>query len=396
VSAALRKLTEHLASEISRPAAVAPDWSELEWKLARAVAATHGVSPLLAAVLRWQGPEGWSAFLEQQHAHARDRHERAMQLLALIGEQADRAGIPVIPLKGAALSTLGIYAAGQRPMADLDLLVRPRDQDVAIGVLAKLGYQESAASWKHRAFEPTRPSLHAELGEHRDNPLKIDLHIRLAERLPYPETDITNVVLATRLRAGLNDYRSKASLMLHVLAHSAGAMVQRELRLIQLCDIARLASRLQSEDWNELMGYGGRRGSAWWATPPLLLTARYFPSFGPPDLVSRLGANCPWLLRRASRRRLLADVSYSRLFYDPFPGILWTRSPVGALRYLLGRANRAREQFSRSTALERTELWGANRSRRNASQTARVLRWVTSRPIRREAIRPVRAALGIE
>jgi hypothetical protein len=396
VSAALRKLTEHLASEISRPAAAAPDWSELEWKLAPAVAATHGISPLLASVLRWHGPEGWRAFLTEQQEHAADRHDRALQLLAVIGEQASRAGVPVIPLKGAALRTLGLYAGGARPMADLDLLVRPRDENAAVRVLSSLGYRESAASWKHRAFEPECAEPRGRIGEHRHNPLKIDLHVRVAERLPHPETDISHVIFASELQAGLNEYRSKASLMLHILAHAAGAMVQRELRLIQLCDIARLGSRLERADWDELMEHGGRKGTAWWATPPLLLAARYFPGYGPADLIGRFALNCPWLLQRVSRRRLLADVSYTRLFYDPFPGILWTRSPVGALRYLLGRASRAREQFSRSTALERTEPWGANRSTRDASQAARVLRWFTSRPIRMEAIRPVRAALGIE
>ena len=35
-----------------------------------------------------------------------------------------RPGIALVPLKGAALHAMGIYAAGERPMADVDLLVR--------------------------------------------------------------------------------------------------------------------------------------------------------------------------------------------------------------------------------------------------------------------------------
>ncbi len=51
----LRRLTETLAIEVARPSATAPDWSDSEWLLARAVAAIHGISPLLSRSLRWRG-----------------------------------------------------------------------------------------------------------------------------------------------------------------------------------------------------------------------------------------------------------------------------------------------------------------------------------------------------
>ncbi len=49
--------------ELAQPGEAAPDWSDFEWQLARAVAAMHGVSPLLATQLKWQGPPRWQPFL---------------------------------------------------------------------------------------------------------------------------------------------------------------------------------------------------------------------------------------------------------------------------------------------------------------------------------------------
>jgi hypothetical protein len=48
----LRKITETLARELAAPARSAPERSEVEWIIARAVAAMHGVSPLLSRTLR--------------------------------------------------------------------------------------------------------------------------------------------------------------------------------------------------------------------------------------------------------------------------------------------------------------------------------------------------------
>src|SRR6202166_575661 len=92
LDAALRKTTEGLANEMACPTQVAPDWSEFEWIVARAVAAMHGISPLLARALRWQGPAGWRGFLEEQRAHTAKRHVRIDELLLHLDQRARDAG----------------------------------------------------------------------------------------------------------------------------------------------------------------------------------------------------------------------------------------------------------------------------------------------------------------
>ena len=124
VQAALRSTTEKLAHELARPTDTAPTWSDFEWRAARAAAAIHGISPLLAARLRWRGPQGWDAFLVEQRGHTEIRHQRIDALAKLFDERARKVGLPIIALKGAALHAMGVYVPGERPMADLDFLVR--------------------------------------------------------------------------------------------------------------------------------------------------------------------------------------------------------------------------------------------------------------------------------
>src|SRR4029077_16616421 len=51
--------TKIVAPDLAQPQATAPEWSESEWRIARAVVAMHGVSGLMAAATRWPGPAGW-------------------------------------------------------------------------------------------------------------------------------------------------------------------------------------------------------------------------------------------------------------------------------------------------------------------------------------------------
>jgi Uncharacterised nucleotidyltransferase len=393
VQAALHRITESLATGLCDPDAAPPAWSELEWRLAPAVAAMHGISALLAAVLHWPGPPHWASFLAEQRRHTLLRQQRIAELLARIDERARSAGIAIVALKGAALQRAGVYAAGERPMADLDLLVRPEDTQSAVAVLLALSYRDAGTTWKHQGFDPPNVEQHALLGEHADNPIKVDLHQRISERLPLTPTDLTDIVFPPHAQPGLNAYPRAAALLAHVLAHAAGTMTHRGLRLLQLCDISRLARHLSAADWEDLLRLHGEQRRLWWAAPPLMLTARYFPDAIAHDVLARLARSCPWTLRQAVRRRKLADFSYSHLYIDPIPGLIWTRSPAQALRYVGSRIFPGREQRAQIKVLSQTGPWSEEQWHRQ-SQLRRVLQWLSSRPTRSETLQPVRAALS--
>jgi hypothetical protein len=390
----LRKITERLAKELACPTQVAPDWSEFEWIVARAVAAMHGVSPLLSRALRWQGPMGWTGFLEEQRVQTAKRHGRIDELLWGLDQRARDAGIAVVALKGVALHAFGVYQAGDRPMADVDLLVRPEDSPRATKMLESLGFAESLKTWKECVFTRVDEPQPAALGEHANNSLKIELHERICEKLPLRITDVSEHVFPPQPQPGLNAYPSKASLMIHLLLHAAGAMAFQSLRLLHLHDIARLSSQMTQVDWEAVLEAGERGERPWWAFPPLNLTSRYFPSKIPGWVLGALADDCPYLLKRTARHRTLCDVSYSHLWVDAFPGMEWSRSLREVLSYVASRVRPSAKHIAFRAHVANAEAWANGGQWSRLSQSRRILRWITSRQTRPATMYAVRAALA--
>jgi hypothetical protein len=393
LQATLIKITETLAGELACPTRTSPDWSDFEWLIARAVAAMHGVSPLLSRALHWQGPAGWVDFLEEQRAHTSSRHARIDELLLGIDRLTRRHGVAAMALKGAALHSIGLYAGGERPMADVDVLVRPQDAERTARLIESLGFHESHTSWRERVFTPIDDRAAASLGEHAGNNIKIELHERICERLPRQVADVSELIFPSRPQPGLNAYPSRAALMIHLLLHAAGATVIQSLRLIQLHDVALLAARMQAADWNELLEYRSNQ-PLWWALPPLQLTARYYPSTVPVRILRALKHDCPWHLERVYRQRKLSDVSYSHLWVDAFPGIEWSRSVPEMLKYTVSRVRPSAKLIALRNVDAKTQNWASSDEWSKLSQTRRILRWVTSRPTRPVTMHVVRAALA--
>jgi hypothetical protein len=392
----LRKVTETLAGELASATQAAPDWSELEWIIARAVAAMHGVSPLLSSTLRWRGPAGWAQFLDEQRAHTAARYARISALLQLIDQRTRAAGVAAVALKGAALHAMGLYAAGDRPMADIDLLVRPEEAERTARTLESLGFQESGASWKERVFTPNDDHAPGGLGEHSNNNVKIELHERISERLPWRITDVSELIFPRQPQPGLNDYPSKASLMTHLVLHAAGSMTTRSLRLLQLHDLAKLSLRMTESDWDEMLAQNSSGRRLWWAFPPLKLASRYDSSAIPVRVLAALGDECPYLLKKVAEHRTLYDVSYSYPWVNAFPGIEWSQSFGEMLEYAGWRVRPDAGHVASREQNLKTQAWASHSSWDRLSQSRRMVRWITSRPTRAPTMHAVNTALAQE
>lgn len=390
VRAGLRRATEALAAELALPGRGTPDWSALEWRLAMAAAAAHGVSPLLDRRPGWQHPE-WKRFLAAQRAHVEHRHRRIVALLQRIDAQARDVGVALVPLKGAALHALGLYAPGERPMADIDLLVHAGDARRAASLLRELGYVDSFAQWKHQVFKPAAEAPVAALGEHRDTPVNIELHTHIHERLPVATVDLTAMVYPHHAQAGINAYPSDAALMGHLLLHAAGNICGRSLRLLHLNDISLLATRMTARDWNAL--WDGAE-PPWWALPPLRLVARYYPDAVPAAVLDRLEREGPPLLRTLARHWTLSAVSCSDLWLHGLAGLEWCRSPAEAARYLGNRLRPTDEARRERADMVRTQLWLQGQRWVTAPQRRRILAWLTRPVPRMDTLYVVRAALA--
>ena len=393
VAAALRKTTEGLAREVVQPSATAPDWSELDWAIARASAAMQGTSALLANRLRWTGPSIWTSFLAENLEQARLRDAAIGSLLQRIDEALRAEGLGAVALKGSALRRLGIYAPGERPMGDIDLLMRPEDIAATESVLGRLDYVLAGAIRRHVVFEPRIKPAAVHFSEHIDNPLKIEVHPAITEPLPVSSVEITGLLLPRDAPAGLSFYPGAPELMLHLLHHAAGGMCTHTVRQIQIHDIAALSRQLRDTDWHSILIDPESRKRRWWLFPPLALTARYYGGAIPPEVLREARSTCPLLLRLASRKKSLTDVSWSNLRIYALPGVAWARTPIEVLRLIRHRLLPRRADLAKvRLALELQPKLNQFRWY-NVSQFNRILRWILTRPPRVQAMVSVKAAL---
>ncbi|HEU4780010.1 MAG TPA: nucleotidyltransferase family protein [Steroidobacteraceae bacterium] len=385
IQEALRKTTEHLALELHAPTAQAPDWTEFEWTIARAVAAMQGISVLLAKQLRWRGPARWREFLEEQRGLSIARDARISALLASLDSRLREFGVCCVGLKGAALRSQGIYQPGERPTSDVDLLARAEDLPRIEECLRTLDYVPAFAVDRHHVFESHGQEPAVAYGEHPANPLKIEVHTRIGEALPSRLVDITAGLRNDCPEPGLNPYRDTGALMQHLLMHAAGNMRTHALRQVQLHDIALLARKLNPDHWSSLLGH-------WWVLPPLALTERYYEGSVPAEALAVARERCHRLLRFSTARSTLFDVSWSNLRISAFPGITWSRSPLEALSFVRSRVMPSRHAFDElricMKALPHLEQvpWYGRR------HTSRIVRWLFTSPPRVQTMVSVRAA----
>jgi hypothetical protein len=392
LAASLRRTTERLAREVVEPSATEPDWSEVEWAVARSAAAMQGISTLLANSLLWSGPPAWLAFLAEQREQSVLRHERIGQLLAQVDAALRSRGVECVALKGAALRALDLYRPGERPMGDVDVLAAGSALESVAAAMADVGYVQAAVKKRHLVYEPRQARPPRGFGEHIDNPLKIEVHTVIAEQLPVRSVEITEDIRLGATRPGLNAYRDRSSLFLHLLLHAAGNIRAHALRQIQLHDIALVASFFDEHDWHALLrdSHGYKR---WWLFPPLALAARYYEAHIPADVLRAASAACPPILRVASARQSLTDVSWSNLRIHAFPGIAWSRTPLDALRFMLARASPSRSALAELNLARRAQPQLDQVPWYGVPHGSRILRWLFSRPPRVQTIVAVRAAL---
>lgn len=393
IQAALRKTTEHLASELISPGDAVPLWNGFEWSVARSVAAMQGISALLANRLQWQGPADWCAFLAEQRHHGRLRHEHIGELLARIDAGARNLGIGIVALKGAALRDFDLYAAGERPMGDIDLLIAADDLGAIGELLRSIDYRDAFTTRRHAVFEPCGKRPCIGYGEHIDNAPKIEVHTRIAEPLPMRPVDITSGLFPEKLHPGINAYRDAGALMQHLLLHAAGNIRAHALRQIQLHDIALLARRLKAQEWDVLLDTTRPEPGCWWALPPLALTARYYPGSIPDGVLTRVRAAGTWLLRQTTAHATLTATSWSNLRIAAFPGIAWSRSPLEALRFARSRLLPGRVAIAELSLAHVAQPSLKGVPWYGLGQAQRIVRWLFSKPPRVQTMVSLREAL---
>jgi len=393
VAATLRRTTEALLLELAHPGTPQPAWDEFEWRVARVAAAIHGLSAWLAVHSRWRGPDAWQSFLHSQRHQTLSRELQITEQLRALDNLARRDRQPVMLLKGAAMLTLGIHGAGERPMSDIDLLVRDPQRAWLHETLQHLGYAPSGGDERHDIFERVDAIVPDGLGEVAGCPVRIEVHERVAERLPATRVDITAGLWPLAASGGLCGYVSRVALLRHLLLHTAGNMSTRWLRAMQLLDLARVTAGFDDDDWRELVDVSGEASAPWWAYPPLRLMQRVLGADVPEWLLSLTRRRCPRALAWQSEHRSVADFSGSHLWVGALPALAWSRTPVEMIRYAHARLCPGATQLVHLAERVRRQPWGSEGAWYTHSQGARLRRWLISRPARPQVLHAVLRSL---
>ncbi|HET9436248.1 MAG TPA: nucleotidyltransferase family protein, partial [Candidatus Limnocylindrales bacterium] len=223
---------------------------------ARRLLAAHGVAPHLARAVAARPiidvlPDALRTWIDDQdHANV-ERIERLHGELAAALRAFSAAGLPVMPLKGSILSTRAGADPYRRPMADVDILVRPADLEAARSVLAGLGYRrrpEGGRRPTHDTFErPGTDRVVSADGEHPDNPRPIELHVEVKRHL-WGWVDDDNLTAFLWREAGPGTVLgepamlpSDRALLAHLAIHATSDLLVGRGRLVQWLDLADLA-----------------------------------------------------------------------------------------------------------------------------------------------------------
>jgi hypothetical protein len=244
----LRGLCDLLAAWVDDPPDQPPAWAEERWAGFRDAARVHGVAPLLgrrvAARPSWRATAA-GAWLAGQLAMSRRRAERLRADLQAVLAAFAGAGVPVMPLKGSALAALYGEAA-ERPMADLDLLVRSADLERGIAVLGGLGYEPVFSGRKHvKLARPGNREIRDEASEHPENPRWIELHPACGEWLDEERIDLTPLIWSAarpgELAGATAWLPDAAAHWFYLLVHASHHLLINRFRLVQLLDLRLLA-----------------------------------------------------------------------------------------------------------------------------------------------------------
>lgn len=236
-----------------------PAWDAEAWALLADVAFTQGVAAWLHRSLADAPDLGLSRVLlnrlAAEHAATAARARRVHGDLERILGVAAEAGVAVMPLKGALLTTLGYIDPAVRPMADLDLLIRHGDRGPMLDALRAMGYQPAPGyrtPGRDELVDPRGGSVVSWTSEHPDNPCPVEL-LRRVEKRPWGGRtvyDLTESLWAEAVPIeilGRPAWRpSDRTLLIHLSAHAAMNLVAGTGRLVQFVDLAVVAPRVSA------------------------------------------------------------------------------------------------------------------------------------------------------
>lgn len=252
-----------------------------------------------------------SEVLRTQLRHGRRRASRMHGRLGTVLAAFRERDIEPVLLKGGHTGRVYFPEPGTRPMADFDLLVRPRDLQAAHSALTDAGFSQVSQSRRGEsqwaADEATRAVRSVNV-EHEDNPWTIDLHVSLDRRYLGGATARFGE-WSWRLTEPLDIASSSARVMAQplltaYLAQHAGRGIHwfRMIRLVELVLVLERDVTNGSLEWDSLARLLFDGNLQRFVYPALELAARLVPGVVDPDIRREITTATTRRMRRVVER----------------------------------------------------------------------------------------------
>ena len=276
-------------------------WSQAEWEAALWVVYWQNALPWLADRVAEAGiklPEAVNGRLQTINAASRERTKLMLDACVEILAAFRKAGIETILLKGAVLAPLIYPDPYERPLADLDLLIRP--QDVAASreiMLNQLGYRYYSRSAEDEVY--LRGERKANIWA-PDNVHPVEVHFTLREEYAGIGYELAEVMWReSEERPYWQNSTARipnpAALLLHVCAHTTSDWIIQRGRLMHIDDIRQLCAAMQPEDWQKFSQHV-QPANARFIYPAFAFVSKYADLEIPAETLNSLREDCPQTL----------------------------------------------------------------------------------------------------
>ena len=236
-------------------------WTTARWQRLLAAADWHRASPLLFKHLAHvEGAPAWvTTELKERYLANAARNLYVAAALHAVLTQLDAAGIPAMPLKGAALIESVYPDAALRELLDLDILVPEQCVADAEAALVALGYRDEPAAYGLAPSErELRAQQHHEAGlVHPEHLTAVELHRHIRAPGDGEPFDIREIWARARRveSAPVHWLPAPEDLLMHVAFHfshnrlgGSDHLAGTGGALAQLADIGWLLQR-ETIDW---------------------------------------------------------------------------------------------------------------------------------------------------
>lgn len=285
----------------------------LDWARIVAIAETERATPVLWRVLgRADGSLVPAVVADRLRGSAmvydfrmRRLESRLAQTVAVLRDR----GIPVLLLKGAALAVSEFGGFTERPMSDIDLLVRRDDVGRARQAIIDSGWPETTDP---RLLDLLKDEHHLPpFGDPEPTGLRVELHrafLPVDHPFAFDEDDLWRGASSAEAAFAGALIASREHLLFHAALHFSWSHTMRFGAWRTFRDASALTSHAEF-DWDLLLDLAARTKagtSCYWT---LLLAKRMSGVRVPPSVIERLSPPTPEPVMRALERHLVAGIA---------------------------------------------------------------------------------------